>query len=86
VAFPVLQAFYIAQGQVNYSFVVLSLVAGFWGVMVSPMHLCLSLTKEYYKANYKEIYPKLIPYFILNIGLAILLTILNYPGFLPIKG
>jgi hypothetical protein len=35
--------------------------AGFLGVMLSPMHLCLVLSAEYFKANLGEVYRLLLP-------------------------
>ncbi|MBN2654715.1 MAG: DUF401 family protein [Nitrospirae bacterium] len=35
--------------------------AGFAGVMLSPVHLCLVLTREYFKADVWEMYKKIIP-------------------------
>jgi hypothetical protein len=35
--------------------------AGFIGVLLSPVHLCLVLTREYFKADLWGIYRKTIP-------------------------
>jgi len=37
------------------------LAGGFLGVMLSPMHLCLSLTREYFKAGWGPLYRLLLP-------------------------
>ncbi len=34
---------------------------GFLGVMLSPMHLCLALTREYFEARWGGIYRRLVP-------------------------
>lgn len=39
----------------------IAFVAGYAGVLLSPLHLCLILTKEYFKADMTGIYKKLIP-------------------------
>jgi integral membrane protein (TIGR00529 family) len=39
----------------------MAFAAGFIGVLLSPVHLCLILTKEYFKADLWGIYRKLIP-------------------------
>jgi uncharacterized protein len=36
-------------------------VAGFSGVLLSPLHLCLALTKEYFEASWVPIYRRIIP-------------------------
>lgn len=39
----------------------LAFAAGFIGVLLSPVHLCLVLTREYFKADMWGIYKKIIP-------------------------
>lgn len=39
----------------------MAFAAGFIGVLVSPVHLCLVLTREYFKADLWGVYKKLIP-------------------------
>jgi len=39
----------------------LAFAAGFIGVLLSPVHLCLVLTKEYFKADLWGIYKKILP-------------------------
>ena len=39
----------------------LAFAAGFIGVLLSPVHLCLVLTKEYFKADMWGIYKKILP-------------------------
>ncbi|MCE5312904.1 MAG: DUF401 family protein [Nitrospiraceae bacterium] len=43
--------------------------SGFAGVLMSPVHLCLVLTREYFKADVWEMYKKIIP------GCAIILAV-----------
>ena len=39
----------------------LAFASGFIGVLLSPVHLCLVLTREYFKADMWGVYRKLIP-------------------------
>jgi integral membrane protein (TIGR00529 family) len=39
----------------------LAYTTGFIGVLLSPVHLCLVLTKDYFNANFKHVYRYLIP-------------------------
>ncbi|MCX8034033.1 MAG: DUF401 family protein [Thermodesulfovibrio sp.] len=39
----------------------LAFVSGYAGVLISPLHLCLVLTNEYFKADMLGIYKKIIP-------------------------
>lgn len=45
---------------------------GFVGVLLSPVHVCLILTKEYFKADLWGIYKKLLPASALVLGVALL--------------
>jgi uncharacterized protein len=46
-------------------------VAGFSGVLLSPLHLCLALTKEYFQASWGPIYRRIVP----SVGLVALAAI-----------
>ncbi len=46
-------------------------VAGFAGVLLSPLHLCLALTKEYFKASWVPIYRRIVP----SVGLVTLAAV-----------
>jgi len=39
----------------------LAYTTGFIGVLLSPVHLCLVLTKDYFEANFRRVYRYLIP-------------------------
>lgn len=39
----------------------LAFISGYAGVLISPLHLCLILTKEYFKADIINFYRKIIP-------------------------
>ncbi|MBI5075139.1 MAG: DUF401 family protein [Nitrospirae bacterium] len=47
--------------QAPLSLVSLAFVSGFVGVLLSPVHLCLILTREYFRADLSGIYRKTIP-------------------------
>jgi integral membrane protein (TIGR00529 family) len=48
-------------GGASLAHITLAFAAGFIGVLLSPVHLCLVLTKEYFKADMWGIYKKLLP-------------------------
>jgi integral membrane protein (TIGR00529 family) len=60
VAFPILLPFFFQHG-VNLAYIMFAYASGFAGILLSPVHLCLVLTKEYYKADFNPIYKILIP-------------------------
>jgi len=67
----------IVQGEVNLYYAMLAFTGSFVGVMISPMHLCLVVTKNYFKANMGKIYKMLIPPLIIIILVALMLVIIN---------
>jgi integral membrane protein (TIGR00529 family) len=55
VAFPILLP--ILKGGNNLSvYLMLAYASGFCGVLLSPLHLCLVLTKDYFKAELRKVY------------------------------
>jgi len=60
VAFPMLVPL-MGGADPNMSLVMLAYVSGFVVVLLSPVHLCLLLTKNYFGAHYPGVYRYLIP-------------------------
>jgi len=50
----------IVQGEVNLYYAMLAYTGSFLGVMLSPMHLCLVVTGNYFKSDLNQIYKMLI--------------------------
>jgi hypothetical protein len=46
----------LSTGEISFAF-----VSGFLGVLLSPVHICLILTRDYFKADLWGIYKKMIP-------------------------
>lgn len=72
ICFPLLLPFLGEGSDVNLKFVMFAYATGFTGVLLSPVHLCLLLTKEYYGAHWGGIYRKLIPAVALVLAASIL--------------
>lgn len=49
------------NGSVDFIKLTLFYASGFFGVLLSPVHLCLSLTREFYKADWSKVYRILLP-------------------------
>ncbi len=79
ISFPLLKSLYLVGGVFNYPMLMLSLTMGFMGVMISPMHLCLTLTKDYYKTTYKDIFRKLFPFVLMLIVVYVVFYLLGLP-------
>jgi len=60
IAFPLLLPF-ISGSEVYLNYAVLAFAAGFIGVLLSPMHLCLALTRDYFHADWAPLYRLLLP-------------------------
>jgi hypothetical protein len=56
IVFPLVGADVVTSG-----YGLLAYAGGFVGMMLSPMHLCLSLTRVYFKAEWGGIYRRLAP-------------------------
>lgn len=62
IAFPLIPFLFSYLGpEIPFSIYMLSYIMGFAGILVSPTHLCLILTKEFFSAPFSKIYRKLIP-------------------------
>ena len=61
IALPLLTIFTGISSSFNAANFMLVFAAGYLGVMISPLHLCLVLTNEYYQSEIRGVYKKLIP-------------------------
>ncbi|MFH1848624.1 MAG: DUF401 family protein [archaeon] len=59
--FPLLIPLFNSGGELNQTLVMLAFVSGYMGILLSPMHLCLSVTQKYFGADYRKIYGLLLP-------------------------
>ncbi len=55
IAFPLLLPI-VFQSEPNLTYVMLAYVGGFTGILLSPIHLCLIVTIQHFKADFKKIY------------------------------
>ncbi|MFH1228095.1 MAG: DUF401 family protein [Planctomycetota bacterium] len=61
VTFPILFSSILPTGTSMMPYMMLAYVSGFSGVMLSPLHLCLILTNQYYGSTLSRVYRYLIP-------------------------
>lgn len=59
IAFPLLVPI-IGKGQPDMVLLLFAYVSGFCGILLSPAHLCLALTADYFKAELRDVYKILI--------------------------
>jgi len=77
IGLPVLLPIIIVQGETNLYYAMLAFTGSFSGVMISPMHLCLVVTKNYFKADMGKIYKMLIFPLTITILSALVLVIIK---------
>lgn len=61
ITFPLLMPFLVNDGGLHSIAVLLAYGTGVIGMMLSPVHLCLILSAEYFKANLLKVYNYLLP-------------------------
>jgi len=60
ITFPLLLPF-IGIDNLYLSYIMLAYAGGFAGVLLSPVHLCLIVTRDYFKSNLTKVYKLLLP-------------------------
>ncbi|MEA3470277.1 MAG: DUF401 family protein, partial [Thermodesulfobacteriota bacterium] len=60
--FPIIVPLVYSMGEGSFilAYVILSLISGFVGVLLSPLHLCLLLTNQYFDAPFGRVYRHLV--------------------------
>ena len=57
-------------------YIILAYGWGYAGVLLSPVHICLILTKDYFQANLAKIYARVFPLVVIMLGAVFLLFFL----------
>jgi integral membrane protein (TIGR00529 family) len=60
ISFPLLHPIIVGDA-VHLNYAVFAFVGGFMGMLLSPLHLCLALTKDYFQAQWGPLYRMLVP-------------------------
>jgi integral membrane protein (TIGR00529 family) len=60
IAFPLLLPL-VTGDELMLSYAVLAYVSGFVGILLTPLHICLALTREYFGASWAKLYRLLLP-------------------------
>jgi len=61
ISLPLLVPFIALGSQVNSYALMLAYISGYVGVLLSPLHLCLLLSVEYFKASFAKVYKLILP-------------------------
>ena len=73
ISFPIIMA-YLVPGTVNLDMILLAYTGGLMGLLLSPVHLCLVLTRDYFKADLFKTYISLLP-LIISMSITALLLV-----------
>ncbi len=73
VALPLLIPYIASDVGVNSYALLLAYVSGMMGLLLSPLHLCLILSAEYFKASLARMYKYILPPAIVIEAIAILI-------------
>jgi hypothetical protein len=61
ISLPLLVPFIALGSQVSSYALILAYISGYVGVLLSPLHLCLILSTEYFKASLAKVYRLILP-------------------------
>jgi integral membrane protein (TIGR00529 family) len=61
ISLPLLVPFIALGSNVNSYALILAYMSGYVGVLLSPLHLCLILSVEYFKASFAKVYKLILP-------------------------
>ncbi|MDO8687263.1 MAG: DUF401 family protein, partial [Dehalococcoidales bacterium] len=61
IALPLLLPYIVSGSGINAPVLLVAYVSGFMGVLLSPLHLCLILSTEYFKAGLARVYRYVLP-------------------------
>jgi len=73
VALPLLVPYIASDSSIHGYALLVAYTSGLMGVLLSPVHLCLILSAEYFKANLVRVYIYLAPLFVMVEGVVILI-------------
>jgi integral membrane protein (TIGR00529 family) len=74
ISFPLLRPIIVGNA-VHLNYAVFAFTGGFVGMMLSPLHLCLALTKDYFQAQWGPLYRMLVPSVAVVTAIAVLLLL-----------
>jgi len=81
ITFPILISVLGYGTHINNLALLIAYTAGYLGAMLSPVHLCLILTADYYSIPIKSVYRYSVPSAILTLIIAFILGLIMYSGF-----
>jgi len=78
IAFPILLKILAFNGVINKLALLVAFTSGYLSVMLSPAHLCIVLTTEYYSVKLYKVYKYTIPSVLIALGITLTLGFMLY--------
>lgn len=79
IGFPLLMPFFAAGGNLDLGLIMLAYEAGYFGIMISPMHLCLTVTQKHFGLEFRQIFRRLIIPQLIVIGTTLIIYFSGWP-------
>lgn len=78
-AYPLLMGYIMPEGVLNLPMAVWAFTGGFVGVLLSPVHLCLVLTRQHFGAKWGKTYALLVPMALILTACGLVCVLFGYP-------
>ena len=79
ICFPIIIPFIEASGSVDLALMQFAFATGFIGVMLTPVHLCFALTKQYFDVEWSGVYKLILPCSILVLAVSLIIALIGLP-------
>ncbi|MBU1023671.1 DUF401 family protein [bacterium] len=80
ICFPIIAPFIQVNGSTDPGLMQFAFATGFIGVMLTPVHLCFSLTREYFDVEWGDVYKLILPCAILILLLSFIIALTGLPN------
>lgn len=80
ICFPIIIPFLEASGSFDLGLMQFAFATGFMGVMLTPVHLCFSLTKQYFDVEWVGVYKLILPCAILVLVVSLVIALIGIPN------
>jgi len=81
ICFPIIAPLMNHNGSLNLGLMQFAYMSGFIGIMLTPVHLCFTLTKEYFCVDWGKVYRLIIPPIIFLFVVSLIIALIGLPKF-----
>jgi len=79
ICFPIIAPLMNHNGDLNLGLMQFAYMSGFIGIMLTPVHLCFTLTKEYFCVEWGKVYRLIIPPVIFLFVVSLIIALIGLP-------